>query len=410
MPEIFYQHVLPNGLTILGQKMPGVESAAMSLLIPSGASTDARGGCGSASVLSDLVLRGAGQRSSRELTDHLDRLGLQRGAGVNVYHTRFDCAAVAGNVLQGLSAYADIVRRPHLLESDFSASRDLSLQGLAGLDDEPRQKLLINLRKPHFPDPLGRNSMGVVEDLKKLLHADCRADFAARYQPAGAILAIAGNIDFPRFKADAEKFFSDWKGVAQPPLRLTPPAARLFHEEQKSEQTHIGIAYESLPETHGDYYKLRLAMEVLSGGMSGRLFTEVREKRALVYSVSAGFTGLKDRGSILGYAGTSNDRAQATLDTFIAELFRLCDGVAADELARAKTGLKASMIMACESTSARIGAITHDFFMRGRIRTLDEIKAGIDAVTLDSVNAFLKKHPPGPFTIVTVGPKALKIP
>jgi len=151
-------------------------------------------------------------------------------------------------------------------------------------------------------------------------------------------------------------------------------------------------------------------MEVLSGGMSGRLFTEVREKRALVYNVWAGYSSLKGQGSILGYAGTSNDRAQATLDTFIAELHRFTKGVTKDELDRAKIGLKASTIMQGESTSARAGAIAHDYFMRGRIRTLDEIKQAIDSVTLEQVNAYLKQHEPGPFTIVTVGPKELKVP
>ena len=189
-----------------------------------------------------------------------------------------------------------------------------------------------------------------------------------------------------------------------------PPPGNFHHEHQDSEQTHIGIAYPSITETDKDYYVMRLAMEVLSGGMSGRLFTEVREKRALVYSVWAGYSSLKDSGSILGYAGTSNDRAQATLDCFITELHRFSEGITAAELARAKTGLKASTIMQGESTSARAGAIAHDYFIRGRIRTLEEVKAAIDAVTLDQVNDYLKKHKPGPFTIVTVGPKELKIP
>jgi predicted Zn-dependent peptidase len=126
--------------------------------------------------------------------------------------------------------------------------------------------------------------------------------------------------------------------------------------------------------------------------------------------VWAGYSSLKGSGSILGYAGTSNDRAQSTLETFVAELHRFADGITADELARAKTGLKASTIMQGESTSARAAAIAHDYFMRGRIRTLDEIKSAIDSVTLDQVNAYLKTNKPGPFTIVTVGPKELKLP
>src|SRR4029079_15262370 len=127
-------------------------------------------------------------------------------------------------------------------------------------------------------------------------------------------------------------------------------------------------------------------------------------------SVWGGYRSLKGQGSILGYAGTSNDRAQATLDCFVGELHRLENGVTQAALDRAKTGLKASTIMQGESTSARAGAIAHDFFIRGRIRTLDEIKDAIDLVTADKVNTYLKSLKAGPSTIVIVGPKELKLP
>jgi predicted Zn-dependent peptidase len=207
-----------------------------------------------------------------------------------------------------------------------------------------------------------------------------------------------------------EKLFGDWDGADPARIEIMPPPGPFHHEEQQSEQTHIGIAWPSVPETDPDYYTVRMATEVLSGGMSGRLFTEVREKRALCYSVWAGYSSLKGQGNILGYAGSSNDRAQATLDCVIGELRRLSEGVTPAELDRAKIGLKASTIMQGESTSARAGAIAHDFYMRGRIRTLDEIKAAIDSVTVDRVNSYLKSHEAGPFTIVTVGPKALSLP
>ncbi len=410
MPDRYFQHTFENGLTLLGEKMPGMQSAGMTFLVAAGAATDPIDRCGSATVLSDLVLRGAGALDSRQLTDYLDSLGLQRSSSVGIHHTRFGCAAVADKVITSLAAYADIVRRPHMPEAGFDAARDLSLQALAGIDDEPRQKLMIKLREWHFPSPYSRNTMGEKEHLEKLTLGLCKVDFVERYQPRSAILALAGNIDFAQIRAEVEKHFGNWHARTPEPLKLMPPPGNFRHEDQKSEQTHIGIAYPSIPETHDDYYTMRLAMEVLSGGMSGRLFTEIREKRALVYNVWAGYTSLKGQGSILGYAGTSNERAQATLDTFIHELYRLQEGVAQAELERAKTGLKASTVMQGESTSARAGAIAHDFFMRGRIRTLEEIKSAIDAVTLDKVNDWLKKNKPGPFTIVTVGPKELKVP
>jgi predicted Zn-dependent peptidase len=410
LPDRYFQHTFKNGLTLLAENMPGMQSAAMTFMLPAGSATDPVDRSGSATVLSDLVLRGAGTRDSKQLTDYLDRLGLQRSNSVGVHHSRFACAALAENVITALPTYADIVRRPHMPETGFSAARDLALQALAGLDDEPRQKLLLKLREWHLPSPYGRNSMGTTETLEKLTLDACKTDHARRYHARGAILAVAGKVDFSQLKNEVEKSFGDWGGAEPEQFELAPPPGRLHHLDQNSEQTHIGIAYASIPETHDDYYTVRLAVEILSGGMSGRLFTEVREKRALCYSVSAGYTSLKDQGHILGYAGTSNDRAQATLDCFIGELHHLSDGVTQDELNRAKTGVKASTIMSGESTSSRAGSIAHDWFMRGRLRTLDEIKAAIDAVSLDAVNAYLKSNKAGPFTIVTVGPKALNVP
>ncbi|HEY8666391.1 MAG TPA: insulinase family protein, partial [Tepidisphaeraceae bacterium] len=125
--------------------MPGMHSAAMTLLVSAGSAGDPVDRSGAATVLSDLVLRGAGGRDSKQLTDYLDSLGLQRSSSVGVHHTRFGSAALAARVMEGLGAYADIVQRPRMPENGFDAARDLALQSLAGIDDEPRQKLLIKL-------------------------------------------------------------------------------------------------------------------------------------------------------------------------------------------------------------------------------------------------------------------------
>jgi len=411
LAERYFQHTFANGLTLLAERMPGMQSAAMTFLVSAGAATDPVDRCGSATVLSDLLLRGAGPRDSRQLTDYLDSLGLQRSSSVGIHHMRFGSAAVAPKVLEALPTYADIVRRPHLPQDGFEAARDLALQALAGIDDEPRQKLMIKLREWYFPSPYGRNTMGRAEDLEKLTLELCKADWQQRFHAKDAILALAGDLDFGQIRGEVERHFGTWNGEGPGDVNVMPPPGRFHHEFQKSEQTHIGIAYPSVPETHEDYYTVRLAVEVLSGGMSGRLFTEVREKRGLCYSVWAGYSSLKGSGgSIFGYAGTSNERAQATLDCFIGELHRLQSGVTEAELQRAKIGLKASTIMQGESTSARAGAIAHDYFIRGRIRTLEEVKDAIESVTVEKVNAYLKATAPGPFTIVTVGPKELKLP
>lgn len=409
LSDRYFQHTYENGLTLLGERMPGMKSVAMSLLVPAGVSSDPEGRVGVSVVLSDLILRGAGQRDSRALTDHLDHLGLQRSSTVGVYHTRLAAAGVGDKVLEALPAYSDILLRPQLPDEGFDAAQDLSLQAITGIDDDPRQKLLIKLREQHFPSPLGRNSMGVAEDIEALTVEEARKEHARRYVGRGAILAVAGDVEFDKYRVAVGKHFGQLRGTPVVEQKQVAAAGGYKFEEQQSEQTHIGIAYPSIPETHEDYYTVRMAVEILSGGMSGRLFTEVREKRGLCYSVSAGYSSLQGMGSITGYAGTSNERAQETLDCFLGELHRLSEGVTEAELARAKTGLKSSLVMSGESTSGRAGALSHDWFVRGRLRGLEEIKAAIDGVSVERVNAYLAKNLPGPFTIVIVGPKALKI-
>jgi predicted Zn-dependent peptidase len=159
-----------------------------------------------------------------------------------------------------------------------------------------------------------------------------------------------------------------------------------------------------------DYLKAWAAVGVLSGGMSSRLFTEVREKRGLCYTVSASLQTQLERARVLCYAGTSSERAQETLDVTFAELLRLRQGVLPDELKRLKARIKSGLIMQQESTSARSGAVAREWYHLGRVRTLDEVGRMVDELTSDMINSFLDEHPPQDFTFATLGPTALELP
>jgi predicted Zn-dependent peptidase len=150
-------------------------------------------------------------------------------------------------------------------------------------------------------------------------------------------------------------------------------------------------------------------VQVLSGGMGARLFTEVREKRGLCYSVWANYQTFKERACILCYAGTTNERAQETLDVTLQELRRLHEGIEAEEVERVQAGLKSSVIMQEESTSARAGALASDWYYLGRIRRLEEIQEAIDGLTAAKLVEHVKKYPPRDFTIVTLGPRPLRL-
>lgn len=401
-------HTLPNGLAILIEPMPGVASAAMSLLVPCGVATDPADKQGLACVIQEMTLRGAGKRSSRELSDDLDRLGIQRSSSVGVYHARYSAAATADNLLNSLPIYADIIQRPTLADDEFEPARQLSQQSLEGLEDDPRGKVLVELRKAHWPDPLGRHAMGEMQHLETLTVDDVRNELTRRYTPKGSILSIAGAVDTQNVIERVTATFGSWKGPAEPTLPVANSVSPVRFLQQESEQTHIGIACPAVREVDPEYYVARVAAEILSGGSGGRLFTEIREKQGLCYSVGTSYAALRDRASLMGYAGSSNDRAQATLDAFIAELKKLQQGVTADEVERAKIGLLSSTVMSSESTSARSGAIASDYFTRGRLRPMGEIITEISSITHEQVNNFVKNTPLGPFTTVIVGPKELE--
>jgi predicted Zn-dependent peptidase len=407
--QTVYQHTFPNGLTLLAERMEHVRSAALNFLVPAGCAYDPADQLGIASVLSDLITRGAGARNSRELTLALDNLGLDRDESVGSMHIRFWGATLARSLPAALEIYADILRRPHLPKEEIDAVRALALQDLQGLEDEPRQKVLIELRQRHYPPPLGQDRRGTVAGIEGLTVAKIQAHYRRLFNPRGIILSIAGNVDWEPLRDQVGLLLGDWKGGEEPALKLGTAASKRAQLSKETTQTQIALAYASVPIGDADYYAAMGAVNVLSGGMSARLFTEVREKRGLCYAIWASYQTFKDRASILCYAGTTNERAQETLDVTLAELQRLQEGIEPEEVERVQAGLKSSLIMQEESTSARAGTLASDWYYLGRVRSFDEIQAAIDALTPERIVRHLRRCPPREFTIVTLGPKPLHI-
>jgi predicted Zn-dependent peptidase len=409
VPQEVFQHSFANGLTLLAEPMPHVRSAALNFLIPAGCVYDRPDRLGAGAILADLITRGAGDRDSRELTLAMDNLGLDSSESVGAVHMRFWGATVARNLPDALELYGDILRRPHLPDDEMEAVRSLALQDIRGLEDEPRSKILVELRKRHYPSPLGNDHRGTVEGVTALTIEELRERHSRLFRPRGAILAVAGNFEWATLRDQVERLFGDWQGDVPSPPSLGERGEKRAHIEKDLAQTQIAAAYASVPVGDPEYYAAMGAVHVLSGGMSSRLFTEVREKRALCYSVWASYQTFKDRASIIAYAGTTNERAQETFDVMMGELRRLPDGIETEEVDRVQAGLKSSLIMQQESTSARALALASDWYNLGRVRSFDEIQSAVNALTAESILAHVRRHPPADFTIVTLGPKPLDI-
>lgn len=402
---------LANGLTIAVEPMPHLRSVSWTLLVPAGSAGDPDGQNGSAQLLSGMLYRGAGDRNARQLSDALDGLGIQRSGRLDYEYATFGGACLADDLAAALALYADIVRRPQLPAEELDAERALALQALASLNDNPTQKLFTQLTQVYFPGPFGRARLGTVQDLERIDIDDLKRDFSARFGPAGAILSVAGGVEFAQVRQLAENLFGDWQSATpQRPRPEVRSGAYYEHLQQDTSQTQIGVAYPGVPIAHPEYYHALLGLNILSGGMAARLFTEVREKRGLVYSVAAFPQILRDASVVLSYAGTMPERAQETVDVLTGELQRMGQGVTVQELERARIGLLAERVMRGESSGARAASMASDIFLLGRTRTLDEVRSAVEAVTVEALNQHLSQNAPHEFTILTLGPEPVLLP
>ncbi|MBL1218673.1 MAG: insulinase family protein [Planctomycetes bacterium] len=407
-PKTIEYRKLDNGLTLIFEPMPGVKSAAMSWLFPVGSAADPAGAEGAATLLSEWVLRGAGDLDARGHSEALDRLGVQRACRVEGYHTRLSATMIGTRTIEALPLLTDIVLRPQLTDDHLEPARDLALQALDSLKDEPQHRVMLNLKKEHFPPPFDRSGMGTIDDITSVTADTLRSHWLNRAVPTGSTLGFAGDIDPDAITATLNELLTDWHGSTSEPEPTDDPTRQYVHEPEESAQTHIAVAHDAPPEPDDDSILQRVATAALSGGMAGRLFTEVREKRSLCYSVSASYAAGRDRGAILAYVGTTPKRAQEANDVLIEQLGLMAQGIDEDEFARAVVGLKSRLVMHGESTAARAAALVHDHFVVGRARSLDELAARLEAVTLPQINDFLAAHPAEIYTTCSIGPDPLK--
>jgi len=409
MAERLDKYVLKNGMVILGEPMKAVESVAFDFLLPAGTAILPEGVCGAANVISDWIFRGAGDKNNRQLGEALDSLGLHRYSAVNSAHITIGATLEAENLAEALDLYGDVILRPRLEAQQFVPAKQLAIDNIKSLDDDPRQKVMLKLYEKFYPAPWGRSTMGEIDQIKALTVEKTTKIVKENFNLSETIFAMAGKYDFDAVCRQLEKMFE--KGEKKPlnPIALGARGEKYTHIHNDGAQVHIGLMTQTVKPLDKAYYHMRIAVSILSGGMSSRLFTEVREKRGLCYAVSAKYHCLKDLAGISCYAGTTPDKAQETIDVIINEFNRLSDEISEEEIQRAKVGLKSALILQSESSSSRAGAIGSDYYMLGKVRSLDEIKQNIDAVTVDSVLQFLRTNKFRDFTIVTIGPKPVSV-
>lgn len=410
MKQSLFSATLDNGIVLLGEDLPGLESVAIAFHTPAGAVHDGPGRCGLATLSGEMMLRGAGDRSSREIVEALEGAGIQWSQAVSTSHASFAGAMVARQLPEALPIYADILRRPRLEADQLDSARQMVLQNLAGTEDDPAHRAMSTLRQLHYPAPWGMPSEGISADVTGLDLAAIRGFVATHVRPAGTIIAIAGRIDWPDFVRRMEALFGDWQTGAAPAVHAGPRGPRFRHVPHDAQQTHIALAWSAPPYRSDESYEATAALAILGGGSSARLFTEVRERRGLCYSVSAGYQTLRDHAAAVCYSGTSAARAQETLDVMLAEIARLPGTIESEELDRVKARAKSALVMQQESSAARAGAIARQWYHLGAVRTLADELARYDRLAVATIEAWLAAHPVRDLSVVSLGREPLEVP
>jgi len=402
---------LDNGLRVAVEPNDSMRSVAMRLMIPSGVIHQEKNELGIVSICAELLLRGSTTRDSQQQADDFDLAGAVRDASPAAKSIGVSMTTLGNRFEEAIALVADMSLNPAMTDDSFEASRTMAQHALASLADDPQQRAVLAARERHLPEPYNRSTYGTESSLDSITAQSTRDWWAAHAKPDGAILSVAGAIEPGQAIELAVKHFGSWSGKAPAPKISTDAPRGYAHEEDDTNQVQIIVVNDAPHAGDKDEMNELLAVSVLSGGMSGRLFTEVREKRALCYSVSASYRAAKEHGLVTSYVGTTPERAQESLDVLYEQLGAMQAGdVTSQELDRARIGLKSRVIFSGESTGARASALIGDLVNRGKPRTLAQVIEQIEAVDLESFNDYLRKRTLGDVTIQTLGPAALTPP
>ena len=400
-------------MPVIVESIPSVRSAALAWLIPAGSATDPEDLQGLSPLYAELLMRGAGDRDSRAHADAMDRLGASRSSEAGTTFVHVSATVLGDQMARAMGLIVDMVRRPRMDESSLEPARTLAIQAIQSLQDDPQGRASLLARQRHLPEPINRSGLGTIEGLEAATREDVVRGWSRRARPGGSILAIAGAVNAEALFGRLDRLLDGWEGSAEQIVPKGVPPRGYAHEPDESSQVQIMVLCDAPPEPDPDSMLERVVIGVLSGGMSCRLFTEVRERRGLCYSVSASYKAQRDFGLVRAYVGTTPERAQESLDVLIEQLKRINtpEGrITPEEFQRAIVGMKSRVVFSGESTAARAGALAGDQHRLGRPRPLAEIAGQIDRITLDQVNEYLGRRELGRLTIQTLGPGPLTPP
>lgn len=402
---------LDCGLDVAIERSQSLRSCGTVLRLPGGFGADPAGaaGEGAATLLAELVQRGAGERSSRAFADAIDSLGASTSVSAGAESTLIEASCLGEHLRELLPLLFDVARCPRIEDAEVEPTRSLALQELESVNDVPPTLGSLEFRRLLAPAPFNRTGLGDPAGLAVWDGSSLRSRWSERTGPRGALLTVAGGVDPAEVVDLAEELVAGWIGECVGPMQEAPPIRGRSHLQHPAAQTFMMIGADGITGRDPDLIALKMLSYILGGSSSSRLFTEVRERRGLCYGIGMGVQASPSHGFMQVYAASTPARAPETLRQIREELAKASLGVTEEEFEIARTGFKSSIVFSGESSAARAGSLAIDIVRGIEPRSLAEIAAEVDALSHEQLNDVAARRMDGSWldglTVVTVGPE-----
>jgi len=385
----YSRHVLDNGLRVVSERIPRVESVSLGIWIETGVKQEEPGWEGTTHFIEHLLFKGTGRRSAREIAEAIDGVGGQLNGFTNREYTCFYARVLADYLPLAMDVLADMVTNPTFDPDELQREKQVVIEEIKRYEDDPEEWVhdlfAQTIWKGH---PLGRSLLGREQVIREMDRDKAFAFFHRHYQPGNIIISAAGNVDHDWLAAESERIFGARPGQAQP----APEAPARYQTARQvisrsTEQVHFVLGTPGYSHTSEERYNLAVLDAVLGGGMSSRLFQEVRENRGLVYHIGSYALAYRTSGLFAVSAGVSPDNLDEVLEIVRREMASVrAQGISEQECLRAKEQLKGGMALALENTGYRMRRNGTNEMYWGRAIPFEEVAARINEVTPEQVH------------------------
>jgi predicted Zn-dependent peptidase len=403
------KRVLPNGLVVLTETMSHVRSVSVGIWIRNGSRREVQEENGLAHFMEHMVFKGTERRSAEAIAREMDSVGGMLDAFTSKEQICFNAKVLDEHLPIAFDVIADLVLRPKFDSEDVKKERQVVLEEIKMDLDNPEYLLHEIFTRGFWPEhPLGRPILGTPETVRKFNRDSLRQRFQHWFAPDRLVLSAAGNVKHEQVLDLVAREFGDLSPSGEPEAHDAPLTQAPIHIESKRdlEQVHVCIGVPSVPLADERRFSVAVMNNLLGGGMSSRLFQNIREKQGLAYAVFSELTPYSDAGMMTVYAGTAKETVGKVIDLVIQEFRELKDTlVTEEELLRAKNHLKGSLMLSLESTSARMSNLARQELYFRRFYSLDEILAGIETVTREEIQAIAREFfRPEQIAVTALGP------